>query len=199
MITPAHAKLARERVIDCVAEMTAAADRIHQRHIDHIINAGVSPETLAKLGAQFAPFGVVATQSSRDGLYEPGNGATYIVQPVLTDGDCVDLVAWRKSDPSRWHLRTGLGWALGEDAFTHRSFWGCGEPFPIHRSPLAWLIAGGTGIVILDWEAPELRELIALDVIECDRDLAVILHRRLSHPVRLPRFVDPRGRARHGR
>ena len=43
-----------------------------------------------------------------------------------------------------------------------------GEPIPVFRNPITWLLAGGAGIAILDWSwMPELllgHELIAEDL-----------------------------------
>ena len=172
---------------DLQCEMNAACDRIRQPHLDQLVGLGVSSVTIARLGAVQAPFGVVSATVSDHGLYVPGDGPLHLVQPVIHDGEIIDLVAWRSLQPSKWWLRSGLGWALGQDNWTHRNPWDADEPFPVHATPLDWLRAGGDGVCIVDWTAPEVRELrIAQSLLVGTAALGKALIATLSAPSRLP-------------
>jgi hypothetical protein len=53
-----------------------------------------------------------------------------------------DIVAWHPATPGRWALRIGTGTMLGDVRYD--------EPLRVHRTPLAWLRAGGEGVCFLD-------------------------------------------------
>lgn len=176
--------------IDLLVELQAAVARVRQPHLDRLQTLGVGGRTIAMMGHYFPPLGVVSAMETGNGLYEAGEGTECVVMPVHADGALVDLVAFRTDRPSRWLLRTGIGWALGSDQVCVPDW--DNEPLPIWRTPLDWLIAAGTGLCILDWDAPELRDLLLVEAIEADRDIGRRLLDILSRPARLPRLVSRR-------
>ena len=170
---------------DLQAELYSAASGVRQAHLDRVQALGVSTATIANLCGRFGAFGVTTVSDTWAGLYQPGPGPLHIVQPVVMGGELVDLVAWHSLRPDRWHLRSGLGWLLGaadafDDSFAIPSA-------SLHETPLDWLRGGGAGSVVLDWQAPELRDLLAMESIECASPaLAAMVRDALSRPSRLP-------------
>lgn len=179
--------------IDLQGEMTAAAERVQQEHIDRMLSLGVPGRSIATIGATQAAFGISAAMPEPSYFYQPGDGPAHVIMPVTEEGDLIDLIAWRSSNPARWFWRTGLGWALGTDYLLPR--WDNG-PVQLHATPLDWLAAAGEGMCILDWSAPEIRELAALDAIEADEMIGRKLLAILSKPARLPR-ISYRKAVRH--
>lgn len=167
-------------------EMVAAASRVRQEHIDRMLALGVPGAAIAALGAIQPVFGITAALPERSHIYQPGDGPAHVVMPVMDMGEMVDLIAWRTTNPTRWFWRTGLGWALGTDWLLPR--WDNG-PVRLFATPLEWLANAGEGMCILDWAAPEIREMAMLDAIEADEMVGRRLLSILSKPVRLPRMV----------
>lgn len=167
-------------------EMFAAAGRIRQAHLDRIRALGVAPRTIAMMGRNFPPIGVVDAKAENNGLFQPGDGPSHMCQPVFQGGTLVDIVAWRTLQPDRWWLRTGNGWALHADDLLMVERWSAAAPL-LHASPLAWLRSEAVGSVILDWSAPEIAQLRNHRVIACsDRTVADTLDRALRATVRMP-------------
>jgi hypothetical protein len=180
---------------DLLLELEEAGRRVRNQHLRHINALGVSFSTIADEGLKAVPIGISCGRITADGLFEPGDGSSFIVQPVLADGAPVDIVAWRSMRPDRWGLRLGIGWALGSDNIS-RSF-DRREPLRLSSTPLEWLRQGGDGACVLDWTSPELRTLIDCEEIETDSDiLAGVLLRELSKPIRMPKIIR-RKAARH--
>lgn len=90
--------------------MNAATMRVRRPHIEAIMALGVSWRTIGQVGEYQAPFGVMNGTVADTGLFEPGDGPSHVVQPVIMAGAVIDIVAWRTMRPDRWHLITGLGW-----------------------------------------------------------------------------------------
>lgn len=176
------------------AELFSAAARVTQGHLDRLRGLGVSPATIAALGRSYVPFGVVNLTTESTGTYQPGDGAAHIVQPVVEDGELIDLVAWHTLRPGRWWLRNGVGWAINPEGLGEFDRWGDGPPV-LHASPLDWLRAGGTGSVILDWSnRVAINELRAHDSIACaSSELAGTLRKAMMATVRMPSFTVERG------
>jgi len=172
---------------DLLSELSAAAARVEQRHLDRLTALGISGRVIAEMGLQGPPFGVVRAVDTGQGLYEPGDGPECVVVPVYADGGLVDLVAFRTDQPSRWRLRVGLGWALGADQVYVPSW--DNEPLQMWRTPLDWLRNEGVGLAVLDWDAPELRDLLMVESMTADRDIGARLLEILSRPVRLPKLI----------
>ena len=168
------------------AEMSAAASRVQQQHIDRLLALGVPGASLAELGASQPLFGISPALPEQSHFYQPSDGPAHIVMPVMDMGDMIDLIAWRSTNPARWFWRTGLGWALGTDWLLPR--WD-DEPVRLFATPLDWLAGAGKGMCVLDWSAPEIREMAALEAIEADDMIGRKLLAILSKPVRLPRIV----------
>ena len=78
----------------------------------------------------------------------------------------LDLVAVDLANPDRFRLRRGEALVLG-NAFLEIAGQ-IGAPVSVLRNPLTWLLAGGAGVVVLDWDwAPDIllgHELIAEDL-----------------------------------
>lgn len=144
---------------------------------------GVSRTVCAELGLN--RWGVIRASEGEDGLYILGEGEPHLVLPVIDQGELVDLVAFRSSDPNRWLLRRGVGWALGLESGLERHTWG--DPVPLAVSPLEWLQQGADGLCVLDWDAPEVHYLVGVPHLVCSNEhQAAMLRRALSRPVRFP-------------
>jgi hypothetical protein len=52
-----------------------------------------------------------------------------------------------------------------------------------------WLRSGGIGLTVLDWDAPEMRDLLIVEAIEAEREIGRRLLDVLAKPARLPRLV----------
>ncbi|PJG48323.1 hypothetical protein CAF53_08780 [Sphingobium sp. LB126] len=172
---------------DLSSELQSAAARVEQRHLDRLIALGISGGTIAEMGLRGPPFGMVRGVDVGAGLYEPGDGPECVVIPVHAEGTLIDLVAFRTDQPTRWRLRTGLGWALGADQIYVPSW--DNEPLQLWRSPLDWLRNDGVGITVLDWDAPELRDLLMVESIAADNDVGNRLLDILARPTRLPKLI----------
>ncbi|MCB4861126.1 hypothetical protein K7W03_16160 [Sphingobium sp. PNB] len=171
---------------DLEAEMAAAANSVRQAHIDRMIALGVPGASIAALGAMQPAFGISPAAVEPSYFYQPVDGPTHVVMPVMDQGEMIDLIAWRSSNPARWFWRTGLGWALGTDWLLPR--WDNG-PVKLYATPLEWLAGAGEGICVLDWSAPEIRDLAALEAIEADELIGRRLISVLSKPARMPRVT----------
>lgn len=173
-------------IVDLHGELKAAAFAVTQAHLRRLVALGVGWTTIGELGRHHYGFGVVCASDDGQGLYVPDiDGELRLVLPVHEDGELVDLVAFRSDDPESWLLRTGYGWALGLEDGLGRHTWG--YPVPLSVSPLEWLQGGAEGLVVLDWDAPELHYLADLPHLVCSSDaLATQLRTALSRPVRFP-------------
>lgn len=180
------------KTIDLEGELIAAAKSVRQPHLDRLRSLGISPAVMAGIGRFQTPFGVSGAERLSDGYYRPGDGPCHVISPVYVDGQLIDLIAWQTRDPTSWASRTGLSWALGEDILTMR--WAWERPVAVHATPLAWWIAACDGLCILDWAAPEIRDLGLVEVIEAEPTIASRLHRILSTPNRLPKFILNQGK-----
>jgi hypothetical protein len=65
----------------------------------------------------------------------------------------LDLVAWTRDYPDRIYRCLGAASSLGIDQLLNPASYFGGRPLIVHRSPLAWLVAGCKGIVPLDYRA----------------------------------------------
>lgn len=185
--------------VDLYAELKAAAFAVRQVHIGRLRALGVSMRWIAE--ASTFPFGVAPCERA-GGYYQPldGDGPLHLILPVLDEGVLVDLVAFRTTAPDAWLLRTGHGYALGLEEGLNSWMWYApadpnakppkhqvGKPAYLARNPLDWMQAAGEGLCILDWGAPEVRQLDALPaVVAADHDTAKLLRDALTRPPRLP-------------
>ena len=171
---------------DLEAEMASSISRVRQEHIDRLLALGVPGASIADLGAIQPVFGISHAMPEPSRHYQPGDGPPHVVMPVLDMGDMIDLIAWRTTNPARWFWRTGLGWALGTDWLLPR--WDDG-PVRLFATPLEWMAGAGQGMCILDWNAPEIREMAALESVETDEMVGRRLLSVLSTPARLPNMI----------
>lgn len=177
---------AKRRALNSLNEMmNAATMRVRGPHLEAIRALGVAWRTIGYLGEYQAPFGVMNGTVVDTGLFEPGEGPAYVVQPVIVTGAIIDIVAWRTIHPERWHLMTGLGWCMGEDTLSLPA----GNPVTLQATPLAWLASGGDGCCVLDWAAPELRILRGqAEFAVTEPALGDLLRRKLAQT--MPRIIN---------
>ena len=167
-------------------EMDRAFTSVKQPHLDALRNLGIAPATIARLGVEQAPFGVLSGTIDPDSLFVPGDGPARVIQPIMSGGVIIDLVAWRTLQPDAWSLRVGTGWCLGEDNL----FGDPAKPVLMSATPLDWLRNGATGFCVLDWASPQIGVLRNVERIAADRpELGKLLLHKLSRPERLPRLV----------
>lgn len=78
-------------------------------------------------------------------------GERAIVLPIVgaESGELVDLVAFRLETPRSFWSYAGAAPLLGQHSLERAAYFE--EPLFVHESPLDWLKAGMTGVVILDW------------------------------------------------
>lgn len=168
----------RPRVSELTAEMELYTAQIDQLALEHLFQMGLTSSALASVGQTIPPIGLLGLQQK------------FFVQPVLSGGDIVDLIAWHAMDPWLCWSRTGLTCFLGEDSLQYRD---PAEHLILHCTPFEWLCGGGAGICILKWESPCVRRLLSVEVIEAAHPLlGKRLLRSLSIPPRLPKFVCSR-------
>ena len=92
-------------------------------------------------------------QTHEDGSFAyaaDGHLATILPVPGL-DGIMEDIVCWRDDDPYRWWLRRQVAVILGMAAVEAADY--LRQPLFLHETPFDWLKAGGTGAVVLNWDA----------------------------------------------
>ena len=172
-------------------EIEGACSRVKQAHLDRIRALGVTSTTIATLGAVQAPFGVMDCEGIGGGIYQPGGDCPHIIQPVYHDGVIIDIVAWRTTEPQNWLWRTGAAWALNTDAIASNSWQD--KPLAIDATPLDWLRNGATGLCILNWDAPELRQLLRIKSITAEPHIARQLRGALMKPAYFPNIQIAEG------
>lgn len=172
---------------DLEREFDASVSNVLSVHLERLRGLGVAPATIARINLAYPALGIASGVIDRHGVFLPGDGGAHVVQPLVENGSLVDLIAWRPAAPTRWGLRTGLGWLLNADsAFATR--WE-GEVLNLHATPLDWLRADAQGVVVVDWAAPDLDSLRSFERIRCSNDmLGRTLRRALDRPRRLPRI-----------
>lgn len=172
---------------DLEREFDASVSNVLSVHLERLRAFGVAPATIARINLAYPAFGVASGSIDRHRVFLPGDGAAHLVQPLVENGSLIDLIAWRPAAPTRWGLRTGLGWLLNADtAFATR--WD-GEVLDLHATPLDWLRADAQGAVVVDWAASDLDSLRSFECVRCGNDmLGRTLRRALDRPRRLPRI-----------
>jgi hypothetical protein len=123
----------------------------------------------------------------RDCRGEPNDAVSAYVLPELdVDGELVDLVAWhpRTSRLASWQGATGLLGAAALDTLAP------GEPATVRRSPIEWLAAWRTGVVVVHDRAARPALLAVGCVQAADLEHGIALERMLRE-VALPRIVVP--------
>jgi hypothetical protein len=181
---------------DLINEAFDAAIAMKPPHFARLAALGVTRETIATCmdaTAPFIPVGVMRIETDERGGFQPFDGGPLaVVQPVVVEGEIIDLVAWHSDDPLRWWTRRGVAWALGEDAINSAHLGWQPEDISVRvePSPLDWLRGGGSGVCVLDWASAERHQLRGLHSLRVSSsDFAAMLQRSLSEPPRLPAIV----------
>lgn len=78
---------------------------------------------------------------------DPAGTASLLLAARNGFGEVVDVIAWPIHQPDKWARLTGRAVMLGEEELNTPTM---GDPVPAWRTPLNWLAAGATGIVVLD-------------------------------------------------
>ncbi len=107
------------------------------------------------------------------------NGKAFL-QPVVAYDELVDLISWRPTDPTTWHLRLGHAVLLGEERADRAALFD--EPIRMFSTPLAWLRAFGDGATVIDWDCHLPFHLSARRMMVDDRALKGRLFRALRTP-----------------
>jgi len=184
---------------ELAAELAGAAGHIGATEMDALKRCGVTGAALVKAVHRCWPFSPIGgARICTDGdLWQPDEaGRPAILQPVITYGVLIDVVAWRLDAPSRWWRRTGYAAALGDDAIDGAAihFDGEEDPLTLHCSPVAWLAAGGSGACLLDWTVAAITLAGVHRFLTDDPSLARQIDRALRQPaadfeIRLTREV----------
>jgi hypothetical protein len=170
--------------MDLYKELEAAALAVTATDFAHLKRLGVMNQGVAHMGLFHHQLGVMTIAEGEEGLFYPDpDGKRALVVPVYEDWQLLDLVAFSTSNADDWLLRTGLGTALGLfDGWHH--YWP--EVVKLHQSPLQWLQAGGEGLCVVDWSAPDIHRLNDLPSISVGSEaLRQRLRNALLRPVRL--------------
>lgn len=126
-------------------------------------------------------------------LLAHGVPAPHIVYPCLpehhVDGEGRNWLHF-PDDDFDWQPRLGLtkgGWCLGEDAVYESTTYWNGAALRIFETPLDWLKAGRTGVVIRDWSYAfdRLRDVPRVSV---PKALATV-YKKAMRPVRVPELA----------
>lgn len=181
----------KKQRLDLQREMSAARNSIRVIHLRALERLGVERGLFCDMAASEFGLGVAFVTAGDEGLYHPGGDELHLILPIVEDGALVDLCAFRSADPTRWLLRSGLGWALGLDRGLERHTWLLdGEAVALAMSPLEWLRQGATGLCVTDWSAPEVTYLRGVPRLVCSTDkLASHLRAALIKPVNIPEIL----------
>jgi hypothetical protein len=173
---------------DLNAEMVGASRSFSFLHCKRLQSLGVPWETVCELTGEGAVGVITASEGEDQTFYPDPDGTPQLVVPVIEGGEMVDLVAFRSNNPGGLLLRNGLGTALGLERGIEPYTWQLpSEAVPLHKTPLDWLRARRAGVVIIDWLAPDLRDLCGIPRIVCeDHALADRLRSALTRPTYLP-------------
>lgn len=176
------------------SEFADACHAVCNAHLNRLRDLGVLPATIASYPERFGlmGFGVLHGAINEHGYFLPGSGPTHIVQPVSEGGNLVDMVAWRSTQPYRWGLLSGTGWALGADNLANFGTWA--NYVVLHDSPLDWLRADCEGGCVIDWDAPEVEQLADWARIDASPRVANVLRPRLERPRQYPEIISKEAR-----
>jgi len=177
------------------AEFSVAVRAIRQHHLDHLMARGITGRAMIAVGL----VGVARIEVGRAGLYQPADHGLPVLilpcwdrAPVRPDGSVawdavpVDLVAVRTDDPGRWWLRRGAVTLLGEWLLDHALLGD--DPIRVYRDPLAWLRAGGDGVVVLDDAGFDILANLPAGLVAEDVEHGQEIRARLSRPLPVPRI-----------
>ena len=182
-------------------EFSAATAGVKRVHFDLLEKRGVPHEFLWRNAMRF---GIARIAVLSDGTYQPiEDGMPAIIVPAnpllspaeFEEGDDIndigDLIAWTPKQPDTWSCRTGTVPFLNGRAISAAEY--RRERLKVCATPLAWMQAGGEGIVILDRRAYLPFWLGGLtDIIADPPDFAREIDRRLEEQAAArPRVLVP--------
>lgn len=156
-------------------ELSAFAARMGWAQVKRLLELGVPGAFLAQLTGAGDVAAARVSLANRGAYFEvPGPDARLLLAVRDGFGTLVDLVAFSTSDPDDWALRCGLGAMLGTWTLEEAQRRVCAHGYAqlrIFATPLAWLLGGGEGVCVLDWNAglAELRLLGETVTLRCDR------------------------------
>lgn len=130
--------------------------------------------------------------------FDAGGEPGVVIEVLADDAETtIDLVAWPVDASEAFATAVGDGYALGIGNVTNAASWALGNVLRIHRTPLAWLQAGCSGVCALDhrfmthWLRAALGP-IAVEDAEHGRQVLAMLNPR---PFPKNRIIVPRKRA----
>jgi hypothetical protein len=173
-----------------LSEFAAYASAVEKIHDKALARRGVLDSWL---NAPTAPsrYGVAHGQTTEAGDWLPSEtGKLFVIlpEPPLAMIDApewptsalIDLIAFRPDNPTCWWSRTGASVLLNGDAVAKADFFD--RPLVIHPDPLAWMVSGGEGVVVLDWSAHLPFYLSGPILAASSLALAERLDQALNHP-----------------
>ncbi|SDE93133.1 hypothetical protein [Rhodospira trueperi] len=155
-------------MIDLIGEFLDMAAQVTPQHDLALASLGV-PINWLRGWPNTTRYGVTRATLPRSGAFwEPhpdGEPVCVLPDQIPLDGDDPlfaiatfepsDLIAFRPRDPSRWWRRVGDAVLINREAVERAKY--LDEPLPVHPDPLAWMVARGAGVVIVDWGRRPLR------------------------------------------
>ena len=166
---------------ELAAAFLATFDSLNARPSEWLGKMGVSRLAMLQYPG---PIGVATIEIHPPGIFdfaEEGNRA--FIQPVLSGpqySEIIDLVAWFPRRPDRWWTLMYLACPLGIEQLDFAEFEQ--KPAVLRRTPLSWLVAGGEGTCILDWQVSAL-QLRQIPTLICeDEEHARIARQQLTMP-----------------
>jgi hypothetical protein len=147
--------------------MLTAFQAIGPLELRHLKAMGAINPALVGLGMRGPYLGIARAESVDGRLWAPSaDGKRSIIVPAHDEeGALCDLIAFRSDKPLAWLGRTGAAWCLGADCLS--DYLMDGALVRLRATPLDWLKAGGHGLCVVDWSAPEVRQLSHLANIDC--------------------------------
>ena len=147
-------------VRNLLAEFEAAVTRLHDDgHVRRVLSLGVPRAAIFGIRPLV---GVAAVETNADGWFqfiEAGELALVIADgvPGPIGWETIDeVIAIRTSTPGKWWRATGAAPVLGAGRNADMIDYAMvvKEPITLHATPPDWLRAGGTGLCIVNWDAP---------------------------------------------
>jgi hypothetical protein len=137
--------------INLIAEYVAAVENMTAADLESLEANGCRPEIASGLLLDLPPIGKLRATIYRDGSWQPSDlGRPHYICAVL-DGDLIDLIAWKPSNPSMTFSRTGVSSLLNPEAVFQAYL--AREPVFVFTDTLEWLRGDCNGIVPLRFDA----------------------------------------------
>jgi hypothetical protein len=157
-----------------------------------LVRAGVSKEFLAAELYRDLWIGALDIAIQNGKWRQMFRGERALVLPIVSpeSGDIIDLAAFRPETPRSTWLFTGAGRFLGDEAIRESEHFG--KPLEIRETPLDWLKARCTGLVILDWKQLWPFWFAGVPALKFDdRDFAGVARAMLERPFHIPPVLVP--------